>query len=247
MINTENKLMMIAGSSEAFPVNFDDAWKWIGYSKKENAKRTLIVNFSKEIDYKILLLNKEEQKSGSGGHNKEVVVLSRDCFKSLAMMAGTEKGKEVRLYFIQCEKKLKEIQSGLSYKVTKDESLKSRIEFTTVLQSHNVKGMNIGVLTNYQYIKLFGTTAKGTKTARDPKTKTAKELLQEVEKTKLAAHEMLTRLALINMNANGMDDAKYCIRESATKINELIGVTTIAQIPLLKSPIQSNNDSLEAV
>lgn len=41
-------------------------------------------------------------------------ILSLDCAKELAMVEGNARGKAARLYFIECEKKLKEIVKPLS-------------------------------------------------------------------------------------------------------------------------------------
>lgn len=41
------------------------------------------------------------------GRPSESIKLTPDCFKQLAMMAGTERGKKVRRYFLNCEAELK--------------------------------------------------------------------------------------------------------------------------------------------
>lgn len=38
-------------SDEKFPINFDDAWQWIGYSRKGAAKSALESNFIKDLDF----------------------------------------------------------------------------------------------------------------------------------------------------------------------------------------------------
>lgn len=50
------------------------------------------------------LLLKNEQQTGRGGHNKVDHVLKLDMAKEIAMIQRTDKGKEVRTYFIQVEK-----------------------------------------------------------------------------------------------------------------------------------------------
>lgn len=89
-------------SEEPFPIDFEDAWRWIGYSQKEVAKRSLINSgFVEGTDFSATL-----QKS-TGGRPSERILLSVECFKMFCMMAGTSKGHEVRLYFVDCEKELK--------------------------------------------------------------------------------------------------------------------------------------------
>jgi anti-repressor protein len=38
-------------SSDLFPVDLDDAWRWIGYSTKQKAKNKLTNNFVSGIDF----------------------------------------------------------------------------------------------------------------------------------------------------------------------------------------------------
>lgn len=88
-------------SESPFPIDFEQAWQWIGYTRKDNAKRVLDENFETELDFSSLM------RKSPMGRPTELIKLSLDCFKQLAMMAGTEKGQEVRRYFINCETELK--------------------------------------------------------------------------------------------------------------------------------------------
>ena len=95
----------IVRSEQDFPVDFDRAWQWVGYSTKGNALRVLTENFKQGEDFD---LSKMRNQKGRGGDHKSVEYrLSTDCFKAFCMMAGTERGKEVRRYFLQCEKMLR--------------------------------------------------------------------------------------------------------------------------------------------
>lgn len=95
-------------STEKFPIDFDDAWQWIGYSKKDKAKAKLERNFDEGVDYiKPDGLASPDGGASWGGHNRELIFLTIDCFKSFAMMAGTKRGREVRRYFLDCEAELK--------------------------------------------------------------------------------------------------------------------------------------------
>jgi phage anti-repressor protein len=107
----------IARSTEQYPVDFDQAWQWIGYSRKGDALNVLKANFEEGADFDSR--RSENQKStdldfginrnqdrGWGGDRKSVYYfLAVDCFKSFCMMAGTDKGREVRKYYLQIEKK----------------------------------------------------------------------------------------------------------------------------------------------
>ena len=103
------ELELIAASSDPFPVDFDRAWQWIEYSSKQRGKEMLIKHFAEGVDF---LLNGavKQTDEGSGGHNREEIRLTIDCFKSFCMMAGTEKGRDVRKHFIECERRLKAVK-----------------------------------------------------------------------------------------------------------------------------------------
>ncbi len=96
--------LALVQSTQQFPVDFDAAWKWIGYSTKQKAKNKLANNFEQGIDYHINQTVKLVKRSQGGGSGIEDIRLNIDCFKSLGMMAGTTKGKEVRRYFLECER-----------------------------------------------------------------------------------------------------------------------------------------------
>ena len=93
-----------------FVVDLDNIWKWLGFSQKDSAKRILEKNFIIEIDYKILVHKQVEQKKkGSGGHNKEIIMLNINTFKRYCLKAGTKKADEIHNYFINLEYVLQEI------------------------------------------------------------------------------------------------------------------------------------------
>ena len=90
-------------SESRFPIKFDDAWQWIGYSRKDNAKRALLsCGFEVGID----LLIDEGLGTLDDPNPEEYITLTVDCFKMWAMMAATEKGRQTRLYFLECERTL---------------------------------------------------------------------------------------------------------------------------------------------
>lgn len=89
-------------SSEQFPIDFEDAQEWLGFSTKGNAKRSFLkAGFIEGLDFRVFIIN---DKNSLGGRPVEGIKLSAECLKLWGMMAGTEKGHQVRLYFLECER-----------------------------------------------------------------------------------------------------------------------------------------------
>jgi phage anti-repressor protein len=81
-----------------YPINLENVFKMIGFANKGNAKRTLENNFTKDEDYKITILPSEK-----GQVAREDIMLNIDTFKSLCMLAKTDKGKKIRRYYVKLE------------------------------------------------------------------------------------------------------------------------------------------------
>ena len=96
-------------SDKDFPIDFDDAWSWIGYKYKKNAKEFLINNFELNVDYIDEEFLPQKVKTKVTGRSSEKFYLTIDCFKAFCLMAGTSRGKQVRKYFINCERTLRDI------------------------------------------------------------------------------------------------------------------------------------------
>ena len=75
-------------------------WQWMGYSRKDAAKRSL-EKLLEGVDYQ-----STEMWTVAGGTPRHVVLFSHDGFKQWGMLAGTERGRQIRAYFIECEKQL---------------------------------------------------------------------------------------------------------------------------------------------
>ena len=68
-------------------------------------KRMCEYGFEEDIDFSIL-----KSSNPNGGITKiDDYVITIDMAKEISMIQRTEKGKQARLYFIECEKKLKEV------------------------------------------------------------------------------------------------------------------------------------------
>jgi anti-repressor protein len=116
-------------SKEPFPVDLDLAWVWIGYAQKKNAVETLESVFEEGIDFSQLSLERKPNSISTSSPQwekmtpkeraayasakgiaakKQKIFLTVDCFKQLGMMAQTPQGKQIRRYFLDCEKRLKD-------------------------------------------------------------------------------------------------------------------------------------------
>jgi len=111
-----------------YVIDLDDVWNWLGFFQKANAKKVLEKNFIINIDYKVLLIQLDEQKKdGRGGHNKETILLNIETFKLFCLLSGTSKAKSIHKYFVKLENILQEL--------IKDECS----EFKLQLQKKNVE------------------------------------------------------------------------------------------------------------
>lgn len=111
MIDFNKELALsLLGSGKEYPVDFEDAWQWLGYSSKQSAKKKLTRNFEEGEDYSTKWMS-VPHSNGLTASRAESIFLTVDAFKSLAMMAGTEKGRETRQYFLRCEKELRHPKS----------------------------------------------------------------------------------------------------------------------------------------
>jgi hypothetical protein len=76
--------MTLYNCEEQFPVDFDDAWVWLGYNKKQQAKEKLVRNFEKGLDFEVFtqmsVKSMQQDSQPSGGRPKEVIKLTVDCF-----------------------------------------------------------------------------------------------------------------------------------------------------------------------
>jgi len=100
-----------------FVVDLDNVWKWLGFNQKVKASALLEKHFKLDIDYKKVAFphgkaNVEEEKHSltkHGGQNKQTILLTIKCFKSLCLKAQTKKASEIHEYYMKLEEVLQEI------------------------------------------------------------------------------------------------------------------------------------------
>jgi len=91
----------------------DDIWKWLGFNQKYNAIRLIEKHFNLDVDYKTApqvggaVL--ETPIKQNGGQNKQTILLTIKCFKSLCLKAQTKKASEIHEYYMKLEETLHEI------------------------------------------------------------------------------------------------------------------------------------------
>ncbi|WP_375491167.1 hypothetical protein [uncultured Nostoc sp.] len=88
-------------STEKYPVDFEVAWKVLGYSRKDSAKRKLTSYFTQDADYRLHIT--VESAPDGGLTHREDIYLTVECFKEMGMLAKSEEGKQIRKYFLTCE------------------------------------------------------------------------------------------------------------------------------------------------
>jgi len=90
---------------EQFPVDFEQAWQIPSYQKRQNA----LINVENNLIEGEEFLPKSVKNPGRG-RSKRSFTLSCDGFKQFCLLARTETGRQIRQYFIECEKNWRMIQ-----------------------------------------------------------------------------------------------------------------------------------------
>jgi hypothetical protein len=143
--------MFSINSNEKFTINIEKLYEWkVDYSKK-HSKQRLLNSFQENIDF-----SRNYAKS-TGGRPSEIIMLSKECFKSLCITSQNEFGKKTREYYITIEEafkkymeesfnKLKEENEKLNIKLSEEQSARIQTEkdnikmkkyiCTTTLKNH---------------------------------------------------------------------------------------------------------------
>jgi hypothetical protein len=90
-----------------FVVDLGNVWNWLGFQQKQHAKTMLEKNFKIDIDYKNI--EHQETPKSHGGHNKQIIMLTVRCFKSLCLKAQTKKASEIHEYYMKMEEVLHQV------------------------------------------------------------------------------------------------------------------------------------------
>ena len=90
-----------------FVVDLDNVWNWLGFQQKYNAIRMIEKYFKIDVDYKNV--DPQETLKSHGGHNKQIIMLTVRCFKSLCLKAKTKKASEIHEYYMKMEEVLHQV------------------------------------------------------------------------------------------------------------------------------------------
>lgn len=74
--------------------------KWLKISVRKEFASNIKKNYKINVDYKLEKIKKTE---GSGGHNREVIILTPEATKKICLMTKSKVGNDVRQYFIDIE------------------------------------------------------------------------------------------------------------------------------------------------
>jgi DNA-binding transcriptional MerR regulator/phage anti-repressor protein len=93
-----------------FPICFENATKWIGFTRKDHAKTHLLNNFNEHVDFEFSRSRGETRSDNATtvGRPVEAIYLTADCFKTMCMTANTPQGKRVRKFYLDLERRLRE-------------------------------------------------------------------------------------------------------------------------------------------
>jgi hypothetical protein len=154
-----------------FVVDFDNVWKWLGFSRKDPAKRLLEKFFTIETDYQTIkaappiggaAFEDDEpapeiggvgQNFGGAGLNKETIMLSVNTFKKFCLKAGTKKADEVHDYYIKLEELLQDTVNEESNELRKQ--LTASEEEKKKLQVMLHKKKETRIITNEKFVIYF--------------------------------------------------------------------------------------------
>ena len=101
-------------SDKEFPIDFDDAIEWWdcrtrdGKSvRRDSLVRKLKVDYYEHSDYHLHKNEEVVQRPQGGGSGLDKYFLTVECFKMMGMQVSGERGRQIRQYFLNCEKELK--------------------------------------------------------------------------------------------------------------------------------------------
>ena len=92
-------------NTDKFVINFNDIYKWVGFTQKCHAKTLLINKFKENEDYKLIISRSRDnsRQAITRGRNSEQILLTIQCFKKFCMKAETKESDKIYDYYIKLE------------------------------------------------------------------------------------------------------------------------------------------------
>lgn len=120
-----------------FPICFENATKWIGFTRKDHAKTHLLNNFDQDVDFEFSRSRGETRSDNATtvGRPVEAIYLTADCFKTMCMTANTTQGKRVRKFYLDLERRLREGDLALAGQVVTNYDIKNGSTTTVLLNT----------------------------------------------------------------------------------------------------------------
>lgn len=208
-----NELIKIEEMKGIETVNARELWEKLGVQQKFADWIKIRIekyDFIENIDFIRFLKKTKGDENGYGNKSLIEYYVSIEMAKELSMIENNEKGKEVRRYFIDCEKKLK------GYKLLREKSKKVRNEFTDTLKEHGYTKPHEYIQTTTQMKSILGIEHK-------------KDEMDSDELSLILASEAVSRVAINRSKANGFYKVNpLCIKstmaiENIVRQPELVG------------------------
>ncbi len=133
--------------------------KWLSITTHKEFKHTIKNSYKINIDY---IIKKNNKNIGSGGHNKDIIILTPEAAKKICLLTKSKIGDDVRQYFIDIEVafyKFKDhIIESLNKKIEQLENNQKHTSFRFIknkTQQINLHFFNIFILSNNYIFKFF--------------------------------------------------------------------------------------------
>lgn len=86
-----------------FKIDLEMMAKWLK-TLKGALKKTLMETYKKDIDY--IILTPRSKRNAHGGQNREIILLTEDCFKMMCMGSRAKDATKIKYYYVTLEKLL---------------------------------------------------------------------------------------------------------------------------------------------
>lgn len=104
--------------ADEFIIDLDNIWKWLGFARKDPAKRVINKTLMRGRDYNIVL--RQPVENPNGGRPNEQIMMTIDGFKKLALKSNTKKADTIHEYYMKLEKVIQELFHEETQRITNE-------------------------------------------------------------------------------------------------------------------------------